>query len=114
MRLGDLADVVRSKNAGIHYITVDVMFRDRATFEAVRDAGVLSAATVADRYGLATEDVRFFVYEPGLAFKATLPREHVAGSPGDPDLYGAQQHAPLLDVEVPVEEAPAGTDSTDP
>jgi hypothetical protein len=105
MRLGDLADVVRSKNAGVHYVTVDVMFHDRATFEAVRDAGVLSAATVADRYGLPVEDVRVFVYEPGLAFKATFPREHVAGGPGDPDLYGAQQHAPLLAVEVPVDPA---------
>ncbi|WP_254547031.1 DUF4387 domain-containing protein [Halomarina pelagica] len=103
MRLGALADVVRSKNAGIHYVTVDVMFRDRRTFEAVRDSGVLSAATVADRYGLPVDDVRFFVYEPGLAFKATFPRAHIAGSPGDPDLYGAQQHAPLLDVEVPIE-----------
>lgn len=105
MRLGELADVVRSKNAGIHYATVDIMFHDCATFEAVRDAGVLSAATVADCYSLTVEDVRFFVYEPGLAFKATLPREHVAGGPGDPDLYGAQQHAPLLDIEVPVDPA---------
>lgn len=104
MRLGDLADVIRSKNAGIHYVTVDIMFHDRETFEAVRDTGVLSAATVADRYGVPNEEVRFFVYDPGLAFKATILRDHVAGSTGDPDLYGAQQHAPLLDVEIPVGE----------
>ena len=35
-------------------------------------------------------------------FKATLPRLIPAGDIGDTDVYGAQQHAPLLDVEIPV------------
>ena len=100
MKLGEIADVVRSKNAGIHYVTIDVMFAERDTFVAVRESGDLSAGVVADAYGLAAEDVRFFIYEPGLAFKATLPRQAVAGSLRDADLYGAQQHAPLLDVEI--------------
>jgi hypothetical protein len=102
-RLADLAAVVRSKNAGIHYVTVDVMFHDRATYEAVKASGALSRAVVADRYGLDPDAVRFFTYDAGLAFKATLPRDHPAGSPRDRDLYGAQQHVPLLDVEVPVD-----------
>jgi len=25
----------------------------------------------------------------------------IRGSPGDPDIFGAQQYAPLLDIEVP-------------
>ena len=33
-----------------------------------------------------------------------LVRSVVSGDPGDTDIYGAQQHAPLLDLEVPVEE----------
>lgn len=104
MRLGELADVVRSKNAGIHYVTVDVMFEDAETYQRVKDAGALSADLFADRYGVARDDVRFFEYDPGLAFKLTLPRETAAGAPGDPDLYGAQHHAPVLDVDVPVDE----------
>jgi hypothetical protein len=28
-----------------------------------------------------------------------MPRHTVSGSPGDSDVYGAQQHAPLLDLE---------------
>ena len=34
--------------------------------------------------------------------KATLPRLKSAGDIGDTDVYGAQQHAPLLDVDIPV------------
>jgi len=26
-----------------------------------------------------------------------------SGSPGDPDIFGSQQYAPLLDVEVPAD-----------
>jgi hypothetical protein len=34
------------------------------------------------------------------AFNATLPQLVPAGDVGDTDAEGAQQHAPLLDVEV--------------
>jgi hypothetical protein len=44
------------------------------------------------------------VYDPAvaLAFKATLPRLVPAGDIGDTDVYGAQQHGPLLDVDIPI------------
>jgi len=106
--LGDLADVVRSKNAGIHYITVDVMFADRETYEAVVAVDALTTAAVADAYGVPEADVGLFRYDTGNAIKVTIPRERPAGSPGDPDLYGAQQHAPVYHLEVPdVEDDPA-------
>ena len=39
--LRDLASTIRSKNAGVDHITFDVIFRERANFERVRDARVL-------------------------------------------------------------------------
>ena len=42
------------------------------------------------------------VYDPALAFKATLPRLVPAGNVGDTDVYGSQQHAPLPDVDIPI------------
>ena len=36
------------------------------------------------------------------AFKATFPRLVPAGDIGDTDVYGCQQHAPMLDVDIPV------------
>ena len=44
----------------------------------------------------------FAVYDAANAFKATLPRLVPAGDIGDTDVYGAQQHAPLLDVDIPI------------
>jgi hypothetical protein len=42
------------------------------------------------------------VYDPALALKATLPRLVPAGDIGDTDVYGIQQHGPLLDVDIPI------------
>ena len=39
---------------------------------------------------------------PAFAFKATIERRIASGAVGDTDVYGAQQHAPLLDVEIPI------------
>lgn len=105
MRLGDLADVVRSKNAGIYRLTIDVMFEDAETYEDVKATGRLSSNLFAELYDVPVEDVQFFEYDPGLAFKATIPARMPSGSPGDPDLRGAQQHAPVFELEVDVEQS---------
>jgi hypothetical protein len=103
MRLGDLADVVRSKNAGIYRLTIDVMFEDAETYEAVKATETLSAELFADMYDIPVEEVQFFEYDPGLAFKITIPVRITSGSPGDSDLRGAQQHAPVFELDVDVE-----------
>ena len=43
----------------------------------------------------------FVEFDPGNAIKFTIYRTRPSGSPGDPDIFGAQQYAPLLDIEVP-------------
>ena len=101
-RLRELAQVCKSKNAGPFELTIDVVFDDPAMFEKVRRTGVLAPALFARLYGVRPEDVLFTVYDAALAFKATLPRLVPAGEIGDTDVYGAQQHAPLLEVDIPL------------
>jgi hypothetical protein len=98
----DIAKVCKSKNAGPFDLTIDVVFDDPGLFRRVRATGVLCPELFARLYGVGAGDVLFTEYEAGLAFKATLPRLVPAGDIGDTDVYGAQQHAPLLEVEIPV------------
>jgi hypothetical protein len=100
--LKDIAKACKSKNAGPFHITFDIMFDDPVLFEKVRASGVLTAQRIAALYQVDVEQVRFTEYAPALAWKATLPRRLVSGAIGDTDIYGAQQHAPLLDIEVPL------------
>src|SRR5215471_8610618 len=100
-KLGELAKTVRSKNAGVDKITFDVIFRDRETYEAVRRSRVLTRETVARLYNIPDERISDFVeFDPAFAIKFTIYRERPSGSPGDADIFGAQQYAPLLDLEV--------------
>jgi hypothetical protein len=100
--LKDLAKTIRSKNAGVNKITFDIIFRDREPYERVKRAGVLTRETMAALYRIPVERISDFVeYDPGYAIKFTLYRLRPSGSAGDGDIFGAQQYAPLLDVQVP-------------
>ena len=57
---------------------------------------------MAALYRIPVERISDFVeYDPGYAIKFTLYRLRPSGSAGDGDIFGAQQYAPLLDVQVP-------------
>jgi hypothetical protein len=101
-KLSELAKTVRSKNAGVDKITFDVIFAARESYERVRRSGVLTRESVAKLYGVELARISDFVeFDPGCAIKFTLYRRQPSGSPGDPDIFGAQQYAPLLDIDVP-------------
>ncbi|MGI9075513.1 MAG: DUF4387 domain-containing protein [Bryobacteraceae bacterium] len=99
--LGELACLIRSKNAGPFELTFDVMFDSKETFERVKNSNVLSRELIAGIYNLPLNDVQFFVVPEALAFKASIPRPYVQGDVLDSDGHGGQQYAPLIDVEVP-------------
>ena len=101
MRLYDLANVVRSKNAGPFTLTIDAIFRRREEFERAVEAPALSPARIGELYGVCSDAVRVCPFPSALAIKVTLPRSFASsGAPGDRDVYGCQQHFPLAAVEV--------------
>jgi hypothetical protein len=103
-KLASLAKVVRSKNAGVDKITFDIIFADRGTYERAVRSGAITRAAVARLYGIPEARISDFVtFDPACAIKFTLYRNRPSGSPGDPDIFGAQQYAPLLDLEVPID-----------
>lgn len=102
VRIRDIAVTCRSKNASPFLLTLDVVFPDRVTFDKVQASGVISADLISRLYSVPVKDVLLVEYPPANAFKATIPRLHGSGDVEDTDVYGAQQHALLMDVEVPI------------
>ena len=101
-KLNELAKTIRSKNAGVDKITFDIIFRDRANYERVKRARVMTRESMAKVYRIPAERISDFVeYDPGYAIKFTIYRLRPSGCAGDGDIFGAQQYAPLLDLEVP-------------
>jgi hypothetical protein len=101
-RLSDIAKTIRSKNAGVDKVTFDVIFPDRASYDQVRESGVLSRESVCRIFGIdAAQLTDHVAFDPALAIKFTMYRRLPSGSPGDADIFGSQQYGPLLDIEVP-------------
>jgi len=100
MLLSDIAQVIRSKNAGPRRLTLDVMFATDADYQRVAQSPALGCAQIAALYRVPAADVTVIPYPVGRAIKIVLARRIMAGDPGDVDVYGAQQHAPLLGMEI--------------
>lgn len=97
VKLRDIASVIRSKNAGPYELTLDVLLQSDEMFEKLQAADVINKSSIAKLYGLPEEDVLSIVYFPNArAIKATLVRPMPSGAMGERDVYGAQQHAPLV------------------
>ena len=100
MQLQDLATVIRSKNAGPCLVTFDLMFGSAEDFALARSGLDHLRREVAVRYRRSENEVSVIAYEPARAVKITVPRDVVSGDVSDRDVYGAQQHAPLLDITL--------------
>ena len=101
--LHELAKTIRSKNAGVDRITFDIVFEKKHDYQLVRDSNVITKKSMAELYNIPIERITDFVlYDPANAIKFTIDRDRPSGSPGDSDVFGSQQYAPLLHVEIPV------------
>ncbi len=100
MKLVQLTNLIRSKNAGPFVLTFDVMFPDEQSYLRVKRSDVLSAAMFAKLYRCHPKRVRFFECDNALAFKFSIPRPIFQGDIGDGDLHGTQ-FMPLVDIDIP-------------
>ena len=100
-KLFELAKVLRSKNSGPFELTLDILFDDAPLYERVKHSNVLTKEVIAKAYNIELKDIHHFVYfDQALGIKITLARKTSSGSAGARDVYGAQQHAPLMDIEI--------------
>ncbi|MDY6206489.1 MAG: DUF4387 domain-containing protein [Prevotella sp.] len=100
-QLINLASVIRSKNSGPYELTFDVIFKDFETYEKVKAAQAINKANFCKAYGIPESEIFHLVYfDPAKAVKITIRRPIPSGALGETDVYGAQQHAPLMAMEI--------------
>jgi len=101
-RLNDITRVIRSKNSGPFLLTFDVIFNDAESYQKAKASGVLTPEKFANLFRISKDKIVTFVwFEVANAFKATIIRPRDSGSYGERDTYGAQQAAPLINLEFP-------------
>ncbi|MEN6439462.1 MAG: DUF4387 domain-containing protein [Syntrophobacter sp.] len=103
--LTQLAAVIRSKNSGPYELTTDILFKQEQDYLFLKEINFFTKELFARLYGIGEDKIINVVYfDPAAAVKCTMVRGVVSGSPGDDDIYGAQQHTPLLGLEAPIRE----------
>lgn len=100
MVLGDLAALIRSKNAGVFWLTIDIMFDDASKMDQVLASGAITVESMSRLFKAETPLCKVVVSRPALAIKVSFPRPVPSGSWSDTDMVGGQQYAPLLTLPV--------------
>ena len=96
----DVADLVRSKNAGPFWMTLDIFLATDADYQRVAAPGILDRRKIADLYRVPPDDVRIFHLPDLRAIKISFPRPVVQGSFTDRDIHAGQQHIPLAQLAI--------------
>lgn len=96
----DVCRHVRSKNAGPFWITVDLFFHDRASFDAWAGDPALQPAAIGHLFDIAPELVKRFEVPALAVLKLSYPRAKPQGGDLERDMHGGQQYVRLLGVAL--------------
>jgi hypothetical protein len=100
INIRDLVSILRSKNAGPLYLGFDLIFKDEKGYQLGKR--YITKQMIADLYNVPVDRIADLIpYDPGRGIKITLVRSAISGDPEDMDVYGSQQHVPLLRMEIP-------------
>ncbi len=99
VKLYEVAKVIRTKNAGPFKLTIDVFLKDVESYAKVKDK--LSRELVAKLYNV-SEDLIEGIYfvDTILGVKITMIKEIPSDDLRTSDVYGAQQHGPLINLDI--------------
>jgi hypothetical protein len=98
--IGDVATLVRSKNAGPFWQTLDIFFDTDDDYRDVASPEVVTVETIASLYHVDASTVRIYRMPALRAIKISFPRPTAQGGVHDRDLHAGQQHVPLLSVPL--------------
>lgn len=101
--LGQVAELVRSKNAGPFWMTIDVFFSIDLDYRAACRSLLTNPDYLAAVYAIDPAGVEIFTIASLRAIKVSFPRPVAQGSVGDTDQHAGQQYVALLDIAIPDE-----------
>jgi hypothetical protein len=101
-KLSDYAKVIRSKNAGPFSLTLDILFPQEKMYLKMKELDIFTKERIAELYQIDEQSIKDIIwFDPAYGIKIVMKRSCFSGGPGDRDVYGAQQHAPLLQIKLP-------------
>jgi hypothetical protein len=99
--LGELAKLIRSKNAGPFNLTFDIMFEEEDTYRRVISSNTVTKEIFSRIYNIPLEKILLVHHDAARAIKISIPRPFSSANLEDSDCYGGQQFGPLVDLVIP-------------
>ena len=96
--VGEVATLVRSKNAGPFWQTLDIFLPDDATYRTVAESESINETTIARLYEVPAEHVTIYRLPSIRVVKISFPRPTPQGGVEDRDMHAGQQHVPLAEL----------------
>lgn len=103
-RIKDLAQYIRSKNAGPFWVTSDIFCDSDENYRTIAEAPELNEETVAALYHIDAKHVKIFRIPNLNVIKVSFPRRVPQGSFGERDMHSGQQYLPLGELNINMEE----------
>ena len=98
--VGDVAELVRSKNAGPFWQTFDIFCADDAAYATLAADDVITPERIGTTYQVDPAVVKVFRLPNIRVIKVSVPRPVSSGSALDRDVHAGQQHVPLMLLPV--------------
>jgi hypothetical protein len=98
--VNDVCSIVRSKNAGPFWVTIDLFFDGPENFSRYAESAALGPDTFARLFGADAALVKRFPVERLHMVKVSYPRSSSQGGMVERDLHCGQQFVRLLDIEL--------------
>ena len=97
--LGDVAELIRSKNAGPFWQTLDVFLPDDDTYRQVSESALIDEETIGRLYRVTPSTVTIYRLPSIRVVKISFPRPTTQGGVKDRDMHAGQQHVPLAQLQ---------------
>jgi hypothetical protein len=98
--VGDVAALVRSKNAGPFWLTIDIFCDTDAAYDSIACTDSITPESIAALYRVPVGGVKIFRIPELRVVKISFPRPVTQGSAFDRDMHAGQQHVPMLGLPL--------------
>ena len=94
----DIAESVRSKNAGPFWLTIDIFCGKQNSFDLL--CKKLTNKTIGNIFCINNEQIQKYEIKSLHVIKFSLPRPCVQGSPNDRDMHGATWAELIYEIDI--------------
>ncbi|MGP3667114.1 MAG: DUF4387 domain-containing protein [Candidatus Bathyarchaeota archaeon] len=101
VKLKDVVKIVRSKNASPFKLTIDLFFDNKDKYMLVKNSKILTKKKIAKVYCVPEENIEgIFFVDNVLGIKVTIIKKTASDEVYTTDVYGAQQHIPIMELTI--------------